>query len=225
MREHEKKRYHREMRTLTYRLSIHLTILALTVAAASCDDGGVSSDEEARRAYLGLDPSLAKSLTLGFAGYNAADNANIPPQSTTGAESGTLTITGQVDAGASDNKEMRLYIGMVDYSDGPVVINDDGDPIDLTFDTSEVQTEQPYLHLALRAIPMGPTDPNGTFTGELTGTYFLSGDIIGEVTLNLTFAGEIQTDAAGDTTRVPGTTTVTGTAVSGDGTYAVSLTI
>jgi hypothetical protein len=213
------------MRTSTHRLTTTLLCILSLTALGACGGEGVSSDEEARRAYLGLDPSIAKSLTLGFAGFNAATSANIPPQTADGDATGTLTISGQVDSGASDNKEMRLYVGMVDYSDGPVMINDDGDTIELTFDTSEVQTEQPYLHLALRAIPTDPTDTNGTFTGELTGTYVLSGDIVGDVTLNLTLAGEVQTDAAGDTTRVPGTTTVTGTAIAGDGTYAVDLTI
>ena len=53
----------------------------------------------------------------------------------------------------------------------------------------------------------------------------LGGNIVGEVILNLTFAGVIQADAAGETIRVPGTTRVIGTATSGDGVYNVDLTI
>jgi hypothetical protein len=46
--------------------------------------GGVSSEEQAQRAYLGLDKSIGKALVLGFAGFNAASSANISPQSTSG---------------------------------------------------------------------------------------------------------------------------------------------
>src|SRR5688572_6436470 len=94
------------MRKLTCALFSYFAVLSMGSAGCSSDD--VDSDEEARRAYLGLDESIAKALPLGFDGYNAASNANIPPQSTTGDAAGTLTVTGQVDKGASDNKGMRL---------------------------------------------------------------------------------------------------------------------
>jgi len=186
------------------------------LALGACADDDIDSNEEARRAYVGLDGSIAKSLTLGFAGFNAATNANIPPQMTAGTEAGTLVVTGQVDAGASANKEMRLRIGMVGYTDGVVVLDDEN--IEITYDTDLDPATQPYLQLSLKNIP------TGTLTGTLTGTYHMTGDIIGDATLDLTFAGTLQADGTG-VARAPGTTTVTGTAVSGEGTYDVSLTL
>ena len=151
---------------------------------------------------------------------NAANSANIPPQMTAGVASGTLTISGQVDQGASTNKGMRLQVGMVDYSDGVLVVMDGDEEIevDLTYATSAVVEEQPALDLQLRDIP------NGTFTGTLAGTYQISGDISGDVTLALTMSGAIQDDGTGDVIRVPGSTTISGTATSGDGLYTVAIT-
>lgn len=195
-----------------------MTILA---AATGCsDDDAIDSDEAARRAYLGLDVSIGVSLNLGFDGFNAASSANIPPQMTAGVASGMLTISGQVDQGASTNKGMRLQVGMVDYSDGVLVVMDGDEEIevDLTYATSAVVEEQPALDLQLRDIP------NGTFTGTLAGTYQISGDISGDVTLALTMSGAIQDDGTGDVIRVPGSTTISGTATSGDGLYTVAIT-
>lgn len=209
------------MRENLHRFLSCVALLASSITGAGCSDDGIDSNEEARRAYLGLDPSIAKSLTLGFAGFNSATSANIDPQMTTGTATGTLAITGQVDQGASDNKGMRLYVGMVDYSDGDVVIKQDGGDIivHLTYDTSTVQTEQPFLSLSLRNIP------TGTFTGTLTGTYHLQGDIDADVMLNLTMSGMIRDAGGGATERAPGTTTITGTATSGDGVYDVNVTL
>ena len=195
-------------------------VMAL-LGLAACSDEAIDSDEQARRAYLGLDPSIEKSLNLGFDGFNSASSANISPQSTMGDDTGELTITGQVDQGASANKEMRLRIGMVDYSDGPIVVESDDEEIevDLTYDTSDIESEQPYLRLSLRNIP------DGTFTGQLTGVYELAGDIVGNVELDLDFSGSIQDGGDETVVRVPGTTTVTGTASSGNGVYSVDLTI
>ena len=186
------------------------------LALGACADDDIDSEQEARRAYVGLDGSIAKSLTLGFAGFNAASSANIPPQMTAGIESGTLVITGQVDQGSSANKGMRLRVGMVGYTDGVVVLDDEN--IEITYDTDLDPATQPYLVLSLKNIP------TGTLTGTLTGTYHMTGDITGDAMLDLTFAGTLQADGAG-VVRAPGTTTVTGTAVSGEGTYDVSLTL
>ena len=196
------------------------------VLFAACDsDDDIDSDEEARRAYLGLDLSVEKSLALGFAGFNAATSANIPPQVTTGTGAGDLTITGQVDQGSSDNKGMRLHVGMVEYTDGVIVVATDdesGIEIDLTYDTSTDVARQPYLNLSLRDIPE-TTATTGTLTGTLVGQYTMSGDIEGTATLDLGFTGAIQDDGAGNTIRTPGTTHVTGTATSGDGVFEVDI--
>jgi hypothetical protein len=202
-----------------------LLVVVGSMALAACGSDDINSDEEARRAYFGLDKSIGKSLTLGFAGFNAATSANIPPQMTTGDVSGTLTVSGQVDQGASNNKGMRLYIAMVKYSDGPLVIKDakgeETIDVNITYDTPADVTAQPYLNLKLANIP------NGTFTGTLTGpgSYLMDGDIKGEALLNLTFSGQIMADPTGKVIRTPGTTMITGTAQSGDGTYDVSLTL
>jgi hypothetical protein len=208
------------MRHPVLRLGSYVCASLLALSAAACsDDSGVSSDEEARRAYLGLDRSIEKSLTLGFAGFNAASSANIDPQTAAGDLAGTLTITGQVDQGNSDNKNMRLYVGMVGYSDGKVVIDEQQHEIDLTYDTDAEAASQPFLSLSLKNLP------TGTFDGTLMGTYHLSGDIGGDVTLDLTMAGQLMDDGTGKVVRVPGSTTITGTATSGDGSYAVDVTI
>ena len=198
---------------------LFLFACVLSSAACSDDDEDLDSNEEARRAYLGLDESIGKCLTLGFDGFNSAASANISPQTANGDETGTVTITGQVDQGASDNKGMRLYVGMVEYSDGPFEIDGDGHTIEITYDTSTVQNEQPFLSLSLRDIP------DGTLTGTLVGIYHMRGAIEGDAHLDLALAGNIQDDGSGTAVREPGTTTVTGTATSGAGTYEVDITL
>jgi hypothetical protein len=199
--------------------AINGLILACSLLGA-CGSDGVDSNEEARRAYLALDASIGKSLTLGFLGFGAGDNANIPDQMTTGVDTGTLLITGKVDAGNSDNKGMMLNVGMVDYSDGPVIINDDDDTVLVTYDTDADEALQPLFDMKLMNYP------NGTFTGTLIGTYLMSGDIEGEVDLNVTFSGQTQDDGTGLTERKPGTITITGTVLtSDDGTFDVDVTL
>jgi len=192
--------------------------LVIAVGLAACGSDDIDSDEAARRAYLGLDPSIEKSLALGFAGFNSASSANISPQMGTGTGAGSLVITGQVDQGSSDNKGMRLRVGMIDYTDGAIDIGD-GETVDITYDTSDDVAMQPALELSLRNIP------DGTLTGTLIGVYVMAGDLEGEATLNLTFTGLIRNDGTGKTVRMPGSTTVTGTATSGDGTYDVNITL
>ncbi len=198
---------------------ISLSLIAVLGAACGGDDGGIDSDEEARRAYLGLDTSIEKSLTLGFAGFNAATSANIAPQMTTGILAGTLVITGQVDQGNSTNKGMRLKVGMTDYSDGTIVIEEDNVEVDISYDTNVDVALQPALTLSLKNFP------GGTLDGTLIGDYVMAGDVDGTATLNLTFAGRTMDGGNGLVIRVPGSTTITGTATTGDGTYAVNLTL
>jgi len=192
--------------------------LLLAVGLTGCGDDEVSSDEQARRAYLGLNDSIGKALQLGFAGFNAATSANIPAQSTAGTAAGTLTVTGQVDQGSSANKGMRLRVGMVGYSDGEVAVGDDEDPVNITYQTATDTTAQPELTLQLRDIP------TGTFTGSLVGTFSMTGDLTGDVQLNLSMSGDIEDDGTGKVRRVAGSTTVTGTATSGDGDFQVNVT-
>lgn len=184
---------------------IALVALTFVGAFAACG-GGVNSTDDAKKAYLGLDPSVDKAITLGFAGFNAATSANIAPQSADGGFSGTMTVTGQVDQGTSANKGMRLFDALSNYSD-------DGQ-IKYTTD----QAAPPALTINLKGIP------SGTLDGSLNGPFMMSGALTGQVSLALTFAGQIQGSADGGVQRAPGTTHITGTATSPAGTYSVDVT-
>lgn len=193
-----------------------LTILGSSLLGA-CTSDSVDSNEQARRAYLGLDPSVEKSMNLGFAGFNAASSANIPTEMMSGVASGTLEISGQVDQGSSSNKEMRLTVTMTSYSDGPFEVDSNHDTYNVTYATDT--TALPALDLSLKNIP------TGTLTGTLMGTYHLTGDIAGDVVLNLAITGTMADGGNGTVTRAPGSTTITGTATQGDGVYNVNATI
>jgi hypothetical protein len=197
-------------------LSCVVLSLALGGCAGDDDDSGLGSEDEARRAYLGLDASIEKSLNLGMDGFNAASNANIPPQMGMGDVTGTIVIDGQVDQGASDNKGMRLSVTLDQYSDGPVERVDDED-IEITYFT--IDGNLPALTLSLRNIP------DGTLDGTLVGTYEMEGDIEGTATLDLAISGPIEDDGSGGITRTIGQTHVTGHATSGDATYDVDVTL
>ncbi len=201
------------MRTTRLRHAL-LPFAALLGVTAGCGSDGVDSDEEARRAYLGLDNSIEKALNLGMDGFNAATSANIPEQMTTGDVAGSMVVSGQVDQGVSANKEMRLLVALVGYTDGVAVTVEEED-IDIVYDTDPLML--PALDLSLRNIP------DGTFTGTLLGSFAMSGDLEGSVTLNLMMSGEIESNGAGGIRRKLGTTHVTGTATSGEGTYTVDL--
>jgi hypothetical protein len=196
---------------MTIRAMIAVSALASAALLAGCsDDEKVSSEEEARLAYMGLDVMVGKAMDLGFAGFNAAKSANIAPQSGAGTVKGTLQVTGQVDQGASANKGMRLQVALTDYQDdGQIKVVYATDPAGL-----------PALTLNLKSIP------TGTLSGTLAGGFSMSGDLKGVVTLALTMSGQLQADPA-DATRVqrkPGTTRVTGTAQSTYGAYVVDIT-
>jgi hypothetical protein len=200
---------------------MRLAFVATLVLATACGSDKVSSEEDARRAYLGLDRAIDRALNLGMAGYNAASSANIPPQSAAGDVSGTLTVTGHVDQGVSPNKEMNLGAELVMYQDRAGVFGSDAGnetATGITYDTDPAAL--PALQLSLRNIP------NGTFTGSLDGIVRMSGDLRGSVELTISLAGNIEEipGTAQQIRRVPGTTRVTGTARSDYGTYAIDLT-
>ena len=109
---------------------------------------------------------------------------------------------------------------MVSYSDGEFAVDMEGKKkIEITYDTTTEAAMQPYLQLSLRGVP------TGTFTGSLMGTYHMSGAIKGDALLNLTFAGTLRSEGGSGTARAPGSTTIMGTASTGDGEYMVNLTI
>jgi hypothetical protein len=187
-----------------------LMVGLVSVLLAGCSDDAVSNEEQARKTYLGLDIMVGKAMDLGFAGFNAASSANIPAQSGTGTVSGSINITGQVDQGSSANKGMRLKVELVGYQDDKT--------INVVYATNAASL--PALELQLKGIP------TGTLSGTLVGLFSMTGDLKGDVTLNLTMAGQLQSDPADakKVIRKPGTTTVTGTATSAYGTYAVNVT-
>jgi hypothetical protein len=195
----------------------YLLFLLFTVGACSSDS--VDSNEQARRAYLGLDKSISKSLALGFQGYNVATNANIPTQMTMGDASGTLTITGKVDQGTPGQAQMNLNVGMTMFSDGKIMVDDKNNTISVTYATNTDMTMQPLLSLKLNS------SAGNTLTGTLMGDYTMSGDLKGTVTLDLQLTGTFS-GTAPSVTRVIGSTMVTGTAVNSDGgMYTVSVQI
>jgi hypothetical protein len=196
------------------RCALLLLTAALLLPAWGCSSEEVSSEEDARLAYMGLDHGVERALRLGMAGFNAATNANILDQTAEGELSGTMTVSGQVDQGASTNKTMRLYVALDDYAD-PL---EEDDAREIHYWTHE--DDLPYLELKLWNIP------NGTFSGSLTGTFEMTGALGGEVTLVLSLSGEIEPvpESSGELRRVAGTTMITGTATSVYGVFDVAIT-
>ncbi len=199
--------------------NLAVAVLSLVAVGLLGCGNSLNSDEKARLAYIGLDGAIQKSLTLGFAGFNAASSANIPAQTANGSAAGTLTITGQVDQGSSANKGMRLKVGMTGYTDGKVQIPGQDQQVSITYDTPTDTALQPALTLQLKDIP------TGTLTGTVVGAFKMTGDLQGDVTLNLAITGQLEDDGTGKVRRKAGNTTITGTAVSPDGTYNVNLTL
>jgi hypothetical protein len=191
-------------------------VVVLALGLAACGGNSIDSNEQARRAYLGLDKSISKSLSLGFAGYNAASSANIPAETAPGDASGTLTITGHVAQGNPGQSSMGLNVAMMMYSDGKFMV-DDKTMIQVTYDTGT--SAQPSLSLKLNS------SAGDSLSGSLSGDYQMSGDLQGTVTLNLQLSGTFS-GTAPNVTRTPGSTTVTGTATNtSGGSYAVNVTL
>jgi hypothetical protein len=215
---HRSSRASRIIGRMHNRTPIRLLLLAACLPLAACNSGAVSSEEGARLAYVGLHHMVDRAINLGLDGYNAASSANIPAQDGVGDVTGTITITGQVDQGASSNKEMRLYVELIDYQD-ELQLEEDELERAITYDTRS--DALPYLQLSLRNIP------NGTFVGSLTGFFDMTGDLDGAVELRLSMDGQIEEvpGSDGEIRRVPGSTAITGEAESDYGVYAVDLTI
>jgi hypothetical protein len=189
-------------------LSLVFVTVCVAASVAACgNNNAVSSNADAAKAYLGLDPSIDQAITLGFAGFNSASSANISPQTANGTHSGTLTVTGQVDQGTSANKGMRLMTAYTNFSDDGMI----------TYDTNPAAL--PALTMQLKGIP------SGTLSGTLVGTVNMTGTESGALALNLSFTGTLQPgDAGAGVVRAPGTTHITGTATSSAGTYTVDVT-
>lgn len=188
-----------------------LSLLAAAPLALSGCGGpkdAVADEESARRAYLGLDRAVDRAIDLGFAGFSAASNANIPEQAGKGDLSGAMIINGQVDQGASDNKGMRLQMVLQDdYAD--VVVEDE---FEVVYNGGPVTFEMNFKGL-----------PDADITGILEGTFTMTGELAGDITLDLDITGKTMENAAGDIVRVPGTIHVVGSATSAYGVFAVDV--
>jgi hypothetical protein len=176
----------------------------------------VTSDEEAELAYLGLDRAVSRAMDLGLQGFSLASSANIATQTGSGDVSGTMTVDGQVDQGASANKGLRLDVTVEDYADLEDLDPDDDEEEDLFVEYHSLSPAT--VDLQLRGIP------DGTLEGTFLGTFGMEGDLEGEVTLDVTISGPLEDDGAGGTRRVVGETVVVGTATNdGDGRYEIDV--
>lgn len=198
-----------------------LVFLASVLFAFACgsdnkDTKAVNNADDAKHAYLGIDPAIDKALNLGMQGFNAASSANIAPQTANGDIQGKLVVGGQVDQGASANKTMRLTTDFTSYEDVVALSAGDANLLHVIYDAVSGGTTT--LEIKLMNLP------NGTFTGTFIQTLHMSGDLQGDVTLNLTFTGDIRATSTGGIERVPGSTVITGTATSPYGTYTVNIT-
>lgn len=184
-----------------------LVLVSGCVALAACADD-VSSDAEARQAYLALDPVVTQALDLGFVGFAAAKSANIDAQSAAGPKGGTVSVAGKVDQGSSDNKNMDLTLGLVAWTADTKIV----------FNTPSDTAGQPKLAVSLKKLP------DADLTGTLVGTFTMTGDLQTVVTLNLALTGKTMADSAGKVVRKPGSMRVAGTATAGDGAFVVDVT-
>ena len=190
-------------------------LLLLSLCLTACNRDGVKDEQDARRAFIGLETMIENAMDLAFDGFNAASSANIADQTRAGAISGAMTVGGQVDQGASENKGMRLWVALDDYAD-PVDVGQDDDQLIVTYATTD--DHLPALDLSLRGIP------DGTIAGTLAGAFDMRGDLEGEVALSVSFDGLMESDGEGGTTRVPNSTTITGRAQSDYGSFEVDFT-
>jgi hypothetical protein len=189
-------------------------IALLATLSAACAPA-VHSDAMAELAYVDLDGAVGRGLSLGMDGYNSASSANIEDQEAEGDTSGTMVISGQVDQGESDNKGLRLFMTLTEYSD---TLADDNEP-DVLYDTDPAAPAA--LTLSLRNIP------DGTIDGTIVGDFAMDGALAGVVALDLTLSGTLELVSDDDTAiqRVDGSTTITGTATSDYGVYDVDVTL
>lgn len=198
-----------------------LTLLLAAAALPTIGCGGpkdaVADEESARRAYLGLDRAIDRMIDLGFAGFSAADSANIPEQSEMGDLSGLMVVNGKVDQGSSDNKNMTLSVVLSgDYSDAvPATADGEEDPIDVVYNGGPGT-----LQVSFKGLP-NATMENSSFKG----TYDMTGDLGGVVTLDLVITGMTEEDASGAIVRKPGTIHVVGTATSDYGVFDIDVAL
>ncbi len=195
----------------TRRDFLGLALVTLVTLGCGSPGGGGAVDDElsAQLAYLGLDRAIDRAIQLGFDGFNAAISANIPEQSQSGDAGGRMIVGGQVDAGASNNKEMRLQVTLEsDYADvileGDRMVYYNGGPAQLDMSLKDL--------------------PNAELTGTFVGEFAMDGDLVGIVALNLQISGRTE-DSGGLIVRTPGTIRVVGTATSDYGVFNIDVSL
>jgi hypothetical protein len=190
-----------------------LRLSAVALALVSCgppDKGDVNNEASARLAYLGLDAAVGRAIQLGFDGFNAASSANIPEQSEAGDLGGMMVVDGKVDQGSSANKGMRLQVTLQDdYAD--VVLEGERH---VTYNGGPAEFDVNFKGL-----------PDADLTGTLVGTFVMEGDLLGEVTLDVSIVGQTEAGPGGGIVRVPGTVKVTGTATSDYGVFDIDVAL
>ncbi len=194
------------------RTLLSLPALGLALSLTSCGEknDGVADEESARLAYLGLDAAVGRAIQLGFDGFNAASNANIPEQMQAGELGGVMIVGGQVDAGSSDNKGMRLK----------VTLQDDYADVVLEGERAVVYNGGPaLLNMNFKGLP------TAELTGTLKGNFVMEGDLLGGVTLDVTFTGVTEAGPGDTIVRTPGSVRVTGTATSDYGVFAIEVDV
>lgn len=191
---------------------VRLPVLTLALSLVDCggDEGAVNDPVSAELSYIGLDRAIDRAIDLGFDGFNAADSANIPEQTDNGELTGRMVVNGKVDQGSSNNKNMTLNVTLMGgYSDtvleGEREVVYDGGPA--------------LLDLSFKGLP------SATFTGMLRGSFVMTGDLAGEVALDLQLTGETEAGAGDIIVRKPGTIRVVGTASSDYGVYDVEVSL
>jgi hypothetical protein len=195
------------------RAKISFSVLAAvfaTVAAAGCSDSPSTDGGPAQTAYLGVDAALVRAIDISLSSIEETmTTPNIPPQTLGGMAHGSLTIKGQVDQGQSVDKTIRADTAFSGFSDDGFVV----------YDTDPAQA--PLLALDLRDLPYG------TYSGTWDGVFTMSGGLQHTMTVKLTITGQVQpvgTVEITGFTRVPYSTSISGTAVSDYGTYDVGFT-
>ncbi|MES2638476.1 MAG: hypothetical protein V4850_03315 [Myxococcota bacterium] len=186
-------------------------VFAPLLLATGCGHHGVNSPAEAELAYMGLDGAVQRGLALGLQGFALASSANIDPQSQDGDTNGGMIISGQVDQGSSDNKGLRLFMELDEYSD---TLGSNDEP-DLFYQTDG--SDLPALNITLKDMPAGTLD------GTLAGDFEMAGTLGGYVELDVVFAGETEDDGSGIAVRKAGTTRITGSASSDYGVFEIDL--
>lgn len=192
---------------------LSFSVLALALSLVDCGggpSGAVDDPVSAELSYLGLDRAIDRAIDLGFDGFNASNSgANIPEQMDAGELSGAMVVSGKVDSGSSDNKNMTLDVTLTDYSD-----------VVLAGDRMVVYEGGPaVLDLSFKGLP------NATFSGTLSGSFAMTGDLAGGVTLDLQLTGETEAGPGDIIVRKVGTIRVVGTASSDYGVYDVDVSL